>query len=68
MNYGPAEGGPFHGRNIVHPEPRYRVAIDKRTQKAVPGVIGGADYDMGEYRWNGKVWTWTPPANSSSSR
>lgn len=65
MNFGGCAGGPFDGRPLAHPERVYRVAIDKITLKAAPGVLGGANYKFGLYRWNGKVWIWEPPAETS---
>jgi hypothetical protein len=57
---GTCEGGPWKGRQMAHAVKTYRVAIDRHTKKAAPGIVAGpeSEYKFGEYRWDGAMWVW----------
>lgn len=62
MNYGRCEGGPYNAKDMAHPTPTFRVAIDRHSKKATPAVQAGEAYDFGEYRFEGKAWIWQADA------
>lgn len=60
MKYGRCQGGPFNAKDMAHPEPVYRVALDQLMRKTYPGMQSSSDPDIkfGEYHFEGKVWIW----------
>ena len=60
--FGRCDGGPWHERDLAHHEPVYDVPIERASKKVhVAMRRGKPGYDFGEYRWDGKVWAYSPP-------
>lgn len=58
IHYGTCEGGPFHGKQMAHATETHRVAIDIHSQKVAVGIVAGAEYNFGDYTWDGGAWVW----------
>lgn len=64
MKYGRCEGGPWHARDLAHPEPSYVVPFEAHSKKVHVGVLPGtAGFTFGTYNFeeSTKKWLWTPP-------
>lgn len=62
MNYGACDGGPWHKKNLAHPQATYTVPIEQFSGKIHVGVRSGTlGYKFGEYRFDSGVWHWRPP-------
>jgi hypothetical protein len=67
MNYGPCDGGPWHGRKLAHPEALYPVPFELYSRKILIGVLVGATgFEHGEYAFRAGTWHWTSPAAVAS--
>jgi hypothetical protein len=69
MSSGTCDGGPYHGKNLHHHGSTFRVAIDRFSSKAIPGMIAGVETDIrfGEYRFADGIWTWHESAESAAA-
>jgi hypothetical protein len=59
--YGTCQDGPWNGKQMAHAVDIYRVAIDRHTEKAAPGLMTAPEneYKFGQYRWEGAMWVWS---------
>lgn len=61
MNFGRCERGPWHGKDLAHPQTTFTVPIETFSRKIVVGVVPATPgYTFGEYRFEGGVWHWSP--------